>query len=334
MGAVGVHPLPHRQEHIMKKFGALIVGLTLSLAYSNVAQAKTVGYLSQHPVPHKFGGGFCTIEVAHVHNYPPEDPRMFRELGGQFYFVGDPTPFQYDGPRHTYYGAHPVAEAEAQFGHPVYCYIKGPHYHWYQPPAQAQFELSGGAYWYVGNFPPAYYDERPRYAVINEAYAPMPYARPVVDVQVAPAMVRAEISVGGPGWRAHALLGGPPAPVYVAPPPPPPPGPPIQIGVGINLGGPPVERRELIEERRAHHGHGRHEDWRGPGRFDGHPSRHPPSRFIAGPAPVKGPLLQRAQPQGPGPRFAPAPRPASHPPGAPGRGPSPSHGHSDKDRHH
>jgi hypothetical protein len=105
-------------------------------------------------VPRKFGGGFCYIEVPHVHNYPPADPRMFRESNGQYYFVGDPAPFDYDGPRYSYYGAHPVAEAEVRLGHPIYCYIKGPHYHWYQPPPQAQFELSGGAYWYVGNFPP------------------------------------------------------------------------------------------------------------------------------------------------------------------------------------
>lgn len=301
----------------MKKFGALIIVLMLSLMYSSAAQAKTVGYLSQHPVPHKYGGGFCYIDVAHVHNYPPEDPRMFRELSGQFYFVGDPAPFEYDGPRYAYYGAHPVAAAEAQFGHPVYCYIKGPHYHGYQPPAGAQFELSGGAYWYVGNFPPSYYAERPQYAVINEAYTPLPYARPVVDVQVAPALVRAEISIGGPGWSASAVVGGPPAPVYVAPPPPPPPGPAIQIGLGINLGGPPVggppvERREFIEDRWHHHG--RHGEWRGPAHFDGHPHRQPPSHFTAGPAPVRRPLMHRERPQGPGPRFAP--------------------GHGDKGRHH
>jgi hypothetical protein len=321
----------------MKTLGALIITLTLSLATSKAAHAKSVEYLSQHPVPHKFGGGFCTIDVPHVHNYPPGDPRMFRETNGQFYFVGDPAPFEYDGPRYAYYGAHPVVGAEAQFGHPIYCYIKGPHYHWYQPPPQAPFQLSGGAYWYVGNFPPSYYNERPRYAVINDAYAPMPYARPVVDVQVAPAMVRAEISIGGPGWRASAVVGGPPAPVYVPPPPPPPsPGPAVQIGVGINFGGPPavVERREIIErregyeDRRRPHDHGRHEGWRSPFHVD---ERRPPSRYVAGPAPVRQPLFNRSRPQprpGMGPRFLPAARPAPGP-AAPMRGPAPtapSHG--------
>jgi hypothetical protein len=186
----------------------------------------------------------------------------------------------------------------------------------------------------MGNFPRAYYDERPRYAAINEAYAPMPYARPVVDIQVAPPMVRAEISLGGPGWRASAVMGGPPAPVYVAPPPP--PGLPVQIGVGINLGGPAlIERREYIDERR-YHDHGRHEGWHegwhdDHGRHEGwreHDHRPPPSRFAPSHAPVNRPLFQRAQPQRTGPHFAPAstrgPAPAS-----PGR-----HDDHHQDRHH
>ena len=184
------------------------------------------------------------------------------------------------------------------------------------PPPQAQFQLSGGTYWYVGSFPASYYDERPRYAVINDAYAPMPYARPMVDIQVAPPMVRAELGIGGPGWGASVVLGGPPAPVHVAPPPP---SPPVQIGVGINLGGPPtvIERREYIEDRR-YHDHGRHEGWREPRRFEEHRRHDPPGRF----APGRAPLFQRAQPQhsGPSPHLAPAPRTG---PG-PMRGPAPA----------
>lgn len=324
-----------RPKNITRKLCALVAGLMVSVGLVTVAQARTVEYLSQHPVPHKFGGGFCTIEVPHVHNYSPDDPRMYRESNGQFYFVGDPAPFDYEGPRYSYYGAHPVVEAQIHFEHPIYCYIKGPHFHWYQPPPQAHFELSGGAYWYVGGFPPSYYDERPRYAVINEAYAPMPYARPVVDVRVAPPMVRAEISLGGPGWRASALVGGPPSPVYI---PPPLPGPPIQIGVGINLGGPSAvfERHEIIEER-GHRDHGRQEGWREPARFQQHPHREPPARFVPARAPVTQPLFHRAPSQRPGPdqRFAPAQRtapgpmrgPAPAPPGRtmgpPSRGPAP-----------
>jgi len=173
----------------------------------------------------------------------------------------------------------------------------------------------------VGNFPPAYYDERPRYATINDAYAPMPYARPMVDVQVAPPMVRAEISIGGPGWRANALVGGPPAPIYVAPPPP----PAVQIGVGINLGGPPavIERREYIEERR-HHDHGRHEGWREPPRFGEPGRREPPARYAPVHAPVNAPMFNRAPPQHAGPPMrGPASTPPGHTMGPPSRGPAP-----------
>jgi hypothetical protein len=347
---------PRRQENVMLRLAARIAALVALTAFSTAAEAHQVEYVSQHPVPHKFGGGFCTINVPHVHNYSPGDPRMYREARGQHYFVGDPAPFGYDGPRYSYYGAHPVFEAEMRFGHPVYCYIKGPHFHWYQPPAQAQFELSGGAYWYVGTFPPAYYDDRPRYAVINEAYAPMPYTRPVVDVQVAPAVVRAEISFGGPGWRASAVVGGPPVPVVA-----PPPGPPVQIGVGINLGGPPM----VVEPRPGppghfQHDHGRHEGWQ-----DHHGHGPPPARFIAGPAPVRQPLFEHRRGQQPTFRATPAPHPAPAPARtpmgrapvqaprlapatapargpapaqgrAPARGPAPAQGHADnpQDRRH
>jgi len=278
---------------------ALVAGLLAVTISSNRALAKHVEFVSPHPVPHKFGGGFCTIDVPHIHNYPPGDPRLYREDHGRLYFVGDPAPFGYEGPRYSFYGAHPVVDAELHFGYPVYCYLKGPHYHWYQPPAQAQFQSSGGAYWYVGAFPRAYYDERPRHAVINEAYAPVLYARPVVDVAVAPPMVHAEIALGGPGWAAHAVVGGPPVPVLIPPSPP----VPVPVGVGINIGGPPV----VVETRDAHyhhHDHGRHEGWRNP------PERHPrpPARYIAAPAPVRQPLLQRRPGRTPAPRLAPAPR--------------------------
>ena len=309
----------------MSKVGAFVAVLLLSLGYSAAAIAKTVEYVSQHPVPHKYGGGFCTIEFPHVHNYAPEDHRMYRQLGdGKYYFVGDPTPFHYDGPRYAYYGAHPIVDAEIQVGHPVFCYIKGPHYHSYEPPAQAPFQFTGGAYWYVGTFPPAFYDDRPHYAVINEAYAPVVYTRPIVDIQLAPPVFRADIAIGGPGWGARAVVGLPVAPVPVVPvvaPPPPPvavpvPGPALQVGVGVNIGGGGeiIERHEIIERRY----HGRHEGWREHPRFE---ERRPPARFVAGPAPVTRPLL-RGRPQPPPPAAHAAPMPRNAPGPKPGQGPS------------
>ena len=85
----------------MTKLGSIIAALVLSLGFSATAHARVVEYVSQHPVPHKYGGGFCYIDVPHVHNYAPSDPRMYRENNGQNYFVGDPAPFDYDGPRYS-----------------------------------------------------------------------------------------------------------------------------------------------------------------------------------------------------------------------------------------
>ncbi len=257
---------------------ALAVAL-IALGVSATAEARAVHYRSQHPLPRKIGHGFCYINVPHVHDFGPSDPRLYREVNGEYYFVGDPAPFEYEGPRYSFYGPHPVVDAEVQFGQPVYCYLNGPHFHGYQPPPQAQFEFRGGAYWFVGNYDPSYYQDRPRYAAVNQAYQPIAYTRPVVDVTVAPPSFHGEIVVAGypPGVggypRAQAVVGGPvvSAGVTVGVPAP----PPIQVGIGIGFvgGGPPpppvvVERREVYEihepsehERHEHHDNGRHNGW-------------------------------------------------------------------------
>jgi hypothetical protein len=239
----------------MRRILMFAAGLALVLA-SATAQATLVHYMSQHPLPRKVGGGFCYIDVSHVHDFGPSDPRMYRQIDGQYYFVGDPSPFNYEGPRSAYYGPHPIVEANVQFGHPEYCYLQGPHYHSYAPPPQASFEQRGGAYWYTGNYEPAYYDQRPRYATVNEAYAPMVYDRPVVDITVVPPGFHGEIVGGGPGWRATAVVGGPPPPV-------------VQVGVGINMGGPPGGIIVEHDDGR-HRGWERHDGWRGgPEHHDG-----------------------------------------------------------------
>jgi hypothetical protein len=324
----------------MRKILKLAAGLTAFcavLALSVAAQAAVVRYMSQHPLPRKMGGGFCYIDVSHVHDFGPSDPRMYRQVDGQYYFVGDPSPFSYDGPRHAYYGPHPIVEANVQFGQPEYCYLQGPHYHWYQPPPQASFELRGGAYWFTGTYEPVYYEQRPRYVGINDAYAPIVYTRPVVDITVAPPGFHGEIVAGGPGWR-----GG----VVVAPPPP-----VVQVGVGINLGGPVV----VEHDDGRHRGGERHErgGWRGgppPAHGGGWRGNPPPAAHGGGgwrgnPAPQQGgwrgspppqqggwrgsPPPQQggwrgspAAPQQGGGRGSPAPRPAggSHGGGKPSQG--------------
>src|SRR5436853_7196782 len=107
----------------------LTAGLVLALVMgvAGRAEARAVHYRSRHPLPRKIGHGFCYINVPHVHDFGPSDPRLYREVDGEYYFVGDPAPFDYEGPRYSFYGPHPVVDAEAQFGQPVYCYLNGPH---------------------------------------------------------------------------------------------------------------------------------------------------------------------------------------------------------------
>jgi hypothetical protein len=313
----------------------LVLALVTLVARPATAHGTVVQYMSQHPMPRKLGGGFCYIDAPHYHDFAPSDPRMYRQIDGQYYFVGDPAPFDYQGPRHSFYGPHPVAEVGVQGGQPVYCYLQGPHYHWYQPPPQAQFELRGGAYWYTGTYEPGYYEQRPRYMVVNDAYAPIVYTRPVVDITLAPPGFHGEIVGGGPGWRGRAVVGAPvvSAGVYVAPPPP------VQVGVGINIGGPPtvIERREYYEERHdngRHRGwdkHGRHghdDGWRGApppggGGWRGNPPPNNSGGWRGNPPPNNGGWRG-----GPPPGRAPAPQggwrggppPAAAPPAHPGGG--------------
>jgi hypothetical protein len=185
---------------------AFLMGISVM---GGVAHAEMVQYMSRHPLPKRVGHGFCDIDVPHFHDYGPSDPRLYREVNGQYYFVGDPTPFGYEGPRYSFYGPHPIADVNVQFGGPTYCYLRGPHYHWYAPPPSAHFEMRGGAYWYVGAFEPVFYVDQPRFVVVNDVYAPLVYTRPIIDVALAPPAFHGEIVVGGPGWRGGAVVGGP-----------------------------------------------------------------------------------------------------------------------------
>jgi hypothetical protein len=299
----------------------LAAALIVVLGGAGRAEARAVHYRSQHPLPRNIGHGFCYIGVPHVHDFGPSDARLYREVNGELYFVGDPSPFAYEGPHYAFYGPHPVVEADVQFGQPVYCYLDGPHSHWYQPAASAPFEFRGGAYWYVGNYDPVYYQERPRYLAVNQFYQtiePRDYARPVVDVTLAPPSFHGEILVG-PGYRhAHAVVAPPviSAGVTIAVPPP----PQVQVGIGIGFGGPPVvveDRREIYDVRERHehhhdHGWDRHErdahGWRGA------PPGPPSPRGGGWRAPPPGPVRAQGGGWRGGPPAAPAARKDQHPP--------------------
>ena len=184
----------------MRRCFVFMVFLVAFAGAAGAAQAQAVQYMSGHPISKRAGHGFCAIDVPHFHDYLPSDPRLYRQVNGQYYFVGDPTPFDYDGPRYSFYGPHPIADVSVQVGGPAYCYLRGPHSHWYMPPPQARFEMRGGAYWYVGAYDPGYYRDQSRFVVINDIYAPLMYARPVIDVRIAPPTFRSEIvAAGGPG---------------------------------------------------------------------------------------------------------------------------------------
>lgn len=149
--------------------------------------AKQIAYTGVHPIPPADSGGFCNIEGPHVHLYLPDHADvLYRMVGGAYLFVGDPAPFGYDGPRHAYYGRHPIPVDELVGGNhrehdgELFCYLDGPHYHIYVPPPALKFVLRGDAYWYVGDWPRSYRVDAPRYQKINAIYAPLLYARPVV----------------------------------------------------------------------------------------------------------------------------------------------------------
>ena len=167
-------------------------------------KGKQVRFVGEHPIPKKHGGGVCHIEVPHVHAYLPSDAKVqYRLVDDQYYFVGDPVAYGWDGPRYTYSGHHPVPVGEVVYDHRghddvEYCYLDGAHFHTYAPSAEMSFELKGDAYWYVGDFPAAYVDARVELDPIDVVYEPIHYTRPVVVVEAPAAWVGFRYRVGGP----------------------------------------------------------------------------------------------------------------------------------------
>jgi hypothetical protein len=220
-------------------------------------RAKQIKYVGPHPIGKAHGGGVCHIEVPHVHVYMPSDVKVqYRVVDGGYYFIGDPVAYGWDGPKYVYEGHHPVAVGELVYDHRgeddvEYCYIDGPHYHYYQPAAELSFEMKGDAYWYTGEFPEAYVDARAELDPIDVVYEPIGYVRP--EVVVAPPVGGVGIGgpvvvVDGPHGHAHAAVGvgvevvAPRLEVEVAVPT-------LVIGGGVIVGG------------GHHHDNGRHNGW-------------------------------------------------------------------------
>ena len=200
--------------------------LATLLAVGTASAGKQHRYVGIHPVPKAQGGGMCHIQAPHVHAFAAMDAKIqFRDHDGWNHFVGDPVAYGWDGPRHAYYGHHPVpvhVVVGDDHEDTEYCYLDGAHYHAWAPPADLELELRGGAYWFVGDFPRAYVEARPVYDPIDVVYTPIRYERPVVEVSVAP-----------PQWYGAVVV----APVVVTPPPRPRPAH-VQGGVQVHVPAP------------------------------------------------------------------------------------------------
>jgi hypothetical protein len=269
------------------------------LMLARPAEARHVRFAGPHPIAARFGGGFCYIETPHIHIYAPDHAALFQQVGDEYVFTGDPTPFGYQGEKHPFYGHHPVVTVE---GEPVYCFIDGPHFHAYAPPEGDEYKIKNGVAFYVGPFSPVYVKMRPhRVRVVNAEYRPYVSFRPTVEV-VPPPEWHGDVYVAGPSVEVSApnvVVAAPrpafvvepphphvsvevsapgvfvaaPAPhVYVAPPAPhvyiAPPAPrvyvappaPVFVSPGVRVRH---ERDEDEDEHRGHehHDNGRHRGW-------------------------------------------------------------------------
>lgn len=213
---------------------ALFVAFLLCLVTSGAyADRGRVSYLGLHPLPKSDGGGVCYIEGPHVHHFTA-DKLQYRDHGGHHFFVGDPVAFGYDGPRYAYKGHHPIHVHEVLDDDEIdveFCFLDGPHYHYFAPPLEADFKVVGETYFFVGAPPKGYVEARPAMVKVNAVYKPLVYVRPTVTV-AAPV-----------GWIGATVR----APVVVRPA-----RPVVHVGAEVHL---PII---VIEERRYKHEHYKH----------------------------------------------------------------------------
>lgn len=219
----------------------MLVSLVLVLAVSTAWAKKQVKYIGIHPIPKAEGGGFCNIEGPHVHVFAATKLE-YRDHRGMSYFVGDPVAYGYDGPRHAYKGHHPIhvdvvvgdAEPDLEF-----CYLDGPHYHYFTPPPGPEFAIVGETYFYVAEPPQVYVEARPAMMPINAVYTPIVYARPTVEVQAPVGWIhaRAGFAIVTPGVvvappRATVVTPGVVVDAHVHIP-----APTLRVEVGVGIGG-------------------------------------------------------------------------------------------------
>ena len=161
-------------------------------------------FLGPHPVAAREGGGYCYIEAEHVHAYAPDRPALYQRVGDAVVFTGDPVPFGYEGPKTTYYGHHPLllsAELGVAPPRPLFCWLRGPHYHEQPPPQAPGFQVQGGVVFYVGPMDP-------------EAARLRPQLEPALEAEYRPYVAqRPQVTVTPPsGWAGEIWVVPPPAP--------------------------------------------------------------------------------------------------------------------------
>lgn len=246
----------------------LAVGLASLAAVVHPADAgrggKQTRFVGIHPVPKSEGGGLCYIEGPHVHIFAA-NKLEYRDHRNHNYFVGDPVAYGYDGPRHAYKGHHPIhVHANVGDDHEdvEFCYLDGPHFHAFAPPApvlEADFKVVGDAYFYVAEPPPVYVETRPALIKVNAIYTPLVYTRPVIEVEPPSGWI-------GVRFAAPAVVVESPRPAAVVVPGRLGAGVDIQVGVpsvhidlgfGVHAGGHVHPGRH-----RGHHKHKKHKRWK------------------------------------------------------------------------
>jgi len=205
----------------MSRLNLAGMSAVLLFAAAGVAEAKQWKYAGMHPRSGQPGDGLCHIETTHVHTAAPlHADTLYRTRDNVHVFIGDPTPFGYEGPRHAYYGHHPVVlnvliNIEVDVDVVEYCYHDGPHYHAYEPPPRHEFEEREDVAYYTGEYPEEYQRESPKLVRVNSVYRPWSAPRPVVTVSP-PSGYR------GPVIQVGLNLPIPSVEVRVGTPPPPP----------------------------------------------------------------------------------------------------------------
>ncbi len=114
-------------------------------------------YAGSHPLAARPGAGFCYIDVPHVHDFLPDQPTLYQQVGDAYVFTGDPVPFGYDGYKTVFYGHHPVpiySESTATAApSTTFCFMKGPHYHEYAAPEGPGYKTQNNVIFYIGPIP-------------------------------------------------------------------------------------------------------------------------------------------------------------------------------------